>query len=372
MRKGHSDHWDFVRGLSMAVMIVMHTTDIVGWRPFVYQLMSFSYPVIEPIIFLSGFLICWRTRAHLLKEKVGTSSMMKIYAARRVVRTWPMYFAFVLLCFSIPALPEFPIQKSLLSFLTFTMNFNLNPSGLGHLWTLCLEEWCYLIFLLLIPFVTKPWIRYVFLTLAMQALILRALIIWHEGPLDYRSYFRLIHYFTLTHWDSFWWGCLLATFYKGPMANRRTGGYLLFCSFLFFALCLVLAFHLRRGIPLAVLQVSFPLLGALGSAFLVLGIPSASTKWLRRSGLVKLGVMSYTFYLSHKVLMAGFIRLNRQWEWLPPMGWLELLGSYAFMLGAGTILFYAFEVHILRFLQTKLSFKGSRTVGQPTVGNALR
>src|SRR6476661_8623636 len=95
----NSAHWDFVRGLSMAVMAIMHTTSMVGWRPFRFELMAFCYPLIEPIIFLSGFLICWRTTRHIARENFPITQTMKLYAARRVIRTWPLYFLLVAVCF---------------------------------------------------------------------------------------------------------------------------------------------------------------------------------------------------------------------------------------------------------------------------------
>jgi|GEM_PF-3122638 len=347
---GHSAQWDFVRGLSMAVMVVMHTTDLVEWRPFEYQLMSFAYPVIEPIIFLSGFLICWRTMRHVNQENRPLPLTMKLYAIRRVIRTWPLFHLILALGFLIPVLPEFPIAKPWWSFATFTMNFDLHKSGFVHIWTLCLEEWCYFIFLMLIPFLRREGVRTVFLVLALLPLALRILIIWKYGPLSYADYFTKIHFFTLTHWDSFWWGCLFAGVYKGP-TTKPMGYIFLAASALVFAVGIILGFNSRFDAPLAFMQITFPLWGALGSALLCAGIGAVPAGVLRKTGLVQFGIMSYTFYLTHKIFISGFVKINRAWGIVDAYSWPELFLSWAFMLVGGTILFFAAERHILRLLQ---------------------
>ena len=352
-QRGHSDHWDFVRGLSMAVMTVMHTTYLVDWRPFKYQLMSFSYPVIEPIIFLSGYLICLRTQNHLSTGQETLGRTMGLYAVRRILRTWPLYVLYVLACYLIPALIHYPLEKSLLSFFTFTMNANLERSGLTHLWTLCVEEWCYFIFLPLIPFLSGRWIKGALLCLALWPLYYRTVILSGTGALEYMEYFTRIHYPTLTHWDSFWWGCLFAFYYDGKPLARHFGLAALAGAAAVFAASVWLGFHFRGQdtFALTFMQATFPVWGALGSALLVAGIPSLSSQWLRRTGLVRLGFMSYTFYLTHKSLMWVFIQWNRGAGWLPEKTWLELATCYVFVAMGGTLLFYIFEYPILKLLR---------------------
>jgi len=337
----------------MLIMLIMHTTDIVGWKPFRYQLMSFCYTFIEPIIFLSGFLICRRMMKSAAPSTEGSLSLIQGYAFRRIVRTWPMYFGFVLICFAIPSLPEFPVTQPLWKFLTFTMNYQLLPGGLAHLWTLCLEEWCYLVFAFSIPFLGQTKVRWVFLGLALLPFFLRIEILAENGALPYKDYFTRIHYFTLTHWDSFWWGCLLATFPKLPQ-REDTRVWCLVASFAVFTLTTAISFRVRADHP-ALLQATYPVLGALGSALLVCGLPVVPARHLIRTGLVHFGIMSYTFYLTHKVILAAFVRMNRQWEWLPAQSYTELLGGYLFLLITGAGLFWVFERPLLNYLRRPIS-----------------
>ncbi len=348
-RKNHSAHWDFVRGASMAVMLVMHTSDLAGWYPFRYQLMSFCYPLIEPIIFLSGYLICLRTSREVLAPGFNAMTSAKGYAFRRVIRTWPMYFLFIGVCFLIPSLPEFPVTKPFWAFATFTMNYDLKPGGLAHLWTLSLEEWCYFLFAFTIPWLASPRIRWVFIVLALIPLGLRVYMLSESGPLRYFEYFTEIHYFTLTHWDSFWWGCLLGSFGRLNLSEkiqRRC----LFSGVLLMIAAIIVGFYFRRN-PTVWLQTIYPVWGALCSALIVCGLPLVPAHWLVRTGLVHLGIISYTLYLTHKVILMNFFRLNRFYGLLPSHSWPEVLTGYIFVFAVGALLFYVFERPILKYLR---------------------
>ena len=138
-----SEHWDFVRGLSMLLMFILNASSVSQWAPFGWNVAAKSLALVEPIIFLSGFLICLRTVPQITGNQYKTTDVMLRFALRRMVRTWPLYFLVVAICFIWPGAADGPITKPLWSFLTFTMNVNLDPAeGLVSMWTLCVAQHC--------------------------------------------------------------------------------------------------------------------------------------------------------------------------------------------------------------------------------------
>jgi len=133
---------------------------------------------------LSGFLITFL----LIEEKLQTGKIQigKFYV-RRILRIWPLYFLCVVFGFyGFPAIKSLfgdtPNETaSILSFLTFTSNFDMIRNGLpdasilGVLWSIAIEEQFYFVWpiiLFLLP-VNKQWIAFSFIIAA--SLVFRAL-----------------------------------------------------------------------------------------------------------------------------------------------------------------------------------------------------
>jgi len=276
---------------------------------------------------------------------------MYLFLIRRILRTWPLYYLFIIVCFLAPQIVQRPIQKSLFSFLTFTMNFDLQMSGLAHLWTLCVEEFCYLFFFLMIPFLRSKKIIYVFLVFALLSLVGRFLFVAEFGPQTTRHYFRFLWYPTFFHWDAFWYGCILGYFYpqiKPWIQNKHI--WFLLSSVLIFLLYIALAPEFGP-IYRAIKQVTNPLWGTLISLGLVLGIEAIPARWLRITGVVLVGQMSYTLYLTHKVLIFNFVKWNRIFDILPEKTYIELGVCYLTMFLVGYLLYWVLERPIIQLVK---------------------
>jgi len=132
---------------------------------------------------LSGFLITFL----LIEEKLQTGKIQigKFYV-RRILRIWPLYFLCVIFGFyGFPAIKslfgETPNETaSIISFLTFTSNFDMIRHGLpdasilGVLWSIAIEEQFYFVWpiiLSLLP-VKKQWIA--FSVIIASSLVFRA------------------------------------------------------------------------------------------------------------------------------------------------------------------------------------------------------
>jgi peptidoglycan/LPS O-acetylase OafA/YrhL len=274
---------------------------------------------------------------------------MGTFLIRRILRTWPLYFLVVLVCFLFPQIVEGPLEKSLISFLTFTMNFNLKFSGLSHMWTLCVEEVCYLAFFFLIPLLGFKRILWVFGAMALLSLGLRIHLSNQYGLMG-PEYFTKMWYPTFHHWDSFWYGCIAGVLYdRHKMANLKIKPLLLVASVLLMFLYLFLRAELGPGFR-QLTQIINPLWGTLISLCLVLGVEAVPLRWLTIMGLPQIGRISYTLYLTHKLLIFNFVVINRRFDFLPAKGWLELAGCYVFLFAFGFVIFWLFERPLLKLL----------------------
>ena len=346
---GHSVYWDSIRGLSMITMALIHTALIVGWNPFRVELDEILFPLMEPIFFLSGFLIAKNMSRHLASRPLGQT--MWSYAGRRILRTWPLYYVVVVVSFLCPWLVDLPIHKSLLSFLTFTMNINLPRGGLAQMWSLCVEESCYFAFLLVLPFMRSRRASLIFFGLAFAALVGRIVVFVNAGPFDTLNYFVRLWYPTLYHWDSFWYGCILGiTWHRLPQFGRPARLALLALSGLILGAYVILAMDpdlKAAGFG----QIANPLWGAAISLGIILGIEGLPKGILVWSGLPWVGRMSYSLYLIHRSSLYVAVVLNRRWDLFAAYSWRELVFCYAFLLVTGYVMYRILEVPILNLQQ---------------------
>ncbi len=344
-----SDHWDFLRGLSMLSMFILNAAISSQWYPFGWNVAANSLAMVEPIIFLSGFLICLRTVPQVTSGQYDKSEIMKRFALRRIVRTWPLYFLLVAVCFIWPPLADRPITQPLWSFLTFTMNIDLPPrTGLVSMWTLCVEEWCYLIFLLLIPFFVPRRSVWIFLGLALACIMIRIGIIYKLGPFfKHTDYMTYLKFPTWSHCDSFFFGCAFAELYRerGNVSRRES-----YVS-LGLAAGVVGLYYSLVEVSHPFFQITIPMWGATVSALLIWGLPVVNQRWLRFTGLVQLGQVSFTIYLIHKIVIERFLEWNRGAGYLPAQSFVEIVGAFAMTCFAGAILFWLLERHILTLLR---------------------
>ncbi|MGE4132805.1 MAG: acyltransferase family protein [Bdellovibrionales bacterium] len=348
-RETRSAHWDFVRGLSMFLMLLINTKAVAGWEPYGLKFIRAGLPLIEPIIFLSGFLIC-RRLIPIVKAGHPLRSLAVDYVRRRVIRTWPLYFLVVGVVFLFPALADKPLQAPFWRFATFTMNNHLYmDDGLASMWTLCVEEWCYFLLLLTFPFLKFKWRPLIFLSLAFFSLGVRTFMVLNFGPMLFQAYLHSVHFPTWTHADAFWFGCLFADVYRGSERWRAPKW-----QWLSLGISVSLFLLYWNGLPdeesVARQVLSVPC-GILMSATLLWGIEVVPSRWLRLSGLVVFGYASYSFYLIHKPVLALAHRVLREWKVFEPYRYPELLVAYGILILFGTGFFFLLERPILAYLR---------------------
>lgn len=266
--------------------------------------------------FLSGYLITSLLRREF--SQAGRVSIRDFYL-RRVLRILPPLYIFVaasVLLTSAGAVAGrvtgFGLLAALLHFTNFTEiwgNPHLLLPGAGVLWSLSIEEHFYLVFPLVYAIMSRRLSRRnqakLLLGLCILALVWRAVLVFGFGDGYNRTYFG-----TDTRADSLLGGCLLAV-YLNPVfdelpprleswiaAPRRAVATLLGGFFL------VVAGEQLSSRLAAVFEPTIQLIG-LYVAFMVL--LRAPETWVGRllewAPVVRLGVLSYTFYLFHGLIL---------------------------------------------------------------------
>ena len=129
---------------------------------------------------LSGFLITFL----LFKEKIKTGVNIKKFYIRRILRIWPLYFAYLLLVIAISFITD---QGKLPALLPWYLFFAANVPALlhvyipflSHYWTLGVEEQFYIFW---------PWI------IKRSGRVLKALIIFTVCFFALKIFFRFIYF----------------------------------------------------------------------------------------------------------------------------------------------------------------------------------
>ena len=149
---------DGVRGLAIGsvllwhLMVMPHVLSPDGPKPagmmWLVRLLSLSWAGVDLFFCLSGFLI-----AGILLDSKGIPSYLPRFYLRRFFRIYPLYWAVLILCFTIPFLAvrldlvaSTPIYGVLLQNLWMASRRTFGGEPLGVTWSLAVEEQFYLVF----------------------------------------------------------------------------------------------------------------------------------------------------------------------------------------------------------------------------------
>lgn len=311
---------------------------------------------------LSGFLITFL----FLKERNDTGKIdAKKYFLRRTLRIWPLYFMAILIGFfgiyfsnEAGAASYYGYKPNLVTLLTFTENYRMIisdsfPDGapLRVLWSICVEEHFYILWLLLFTFI-KP-------SHTVKALV----ILWATGII-----YRIVFYFLFPNkavydpdlfskLDYFCSGSLVAYFYvqyktqtksvinKINETVRNIFTMFMIAAFFFWQLFFEIT---RKG------AIYFPIISAaLFGIFLLLTISSENFINKHYCGLLsRLGKISYGLYVYHTVVITIFLAIANQYQIVYSTNLmlyiLFILASLAGSLLISTISYRYFEAYFLR------------------------
>jgi peptidoglycan/LPS O-acetylase OafA/YrhL len=252
---------------------------------------------------LSGFLI-----THLLireRQKTGEVSVRRFYA-RRTMRIFPAYYAFLLLSYALDARAGQHWSPPLLaSTLTYTVNyfnaFNHHPTtSVAHAWSLAVEEQFYLLWPLAFVILAARGRRALVAGLSLAAL---AAVVWRSwlilgGHVDVSYVYNAFD----TRFDNLAVGCLLALAvrYDPAVGAAAWCGQRSWFPFVTIALLLTSRLALPESYHYSIGFTIDALLVAVLIAQLLQLYPTRVWRWLEWPAVRYLGAISYPMYLYHE------------------------------------------------------------------------
>jgi len=340
---------DILRGLAILMVAATHISnpDV----PDVFATWAqMGWLGVDVFFVLSGYLI----GTELLKPvAAGAAPDLRVFYIKRALRILPVFWLVVALYMAFPVLREGPTMAPAWRFLTFTLNFGLDIRTMrtfSHAWSLCVEEHFYLVLPLLILALRRlrqPWLPAVLaVTITAGGMILR-----HSLWLDWQAsggrpvdFMREIYYPSYTRVDGLTLGVAMAALrlyhrkawdhYARPSLTLPVG-----------LLCLGMAVWLvkRDGqiLPELDATVLYPLF-ALGVAFVLAALLELEAKiqWARWSGLGFVAAISYSYYLSQKMVYhADNLWLPKSWL----HGWMAVAIYFVTGIAVATLLYLAVE-----------------------------
>lgn len=286
---------DGLRGIAVLMVMLNHTGDArSGWFG---QIASFGQTGVDLFFVLSGFLI-----TRILIESRGEDAFLRNFYARRVLRIWPLYYAFLVLTYFVfprfDLAPEASFDRQAWYWLylqnlpTPVRSWDVSE-GPGHFWSLAVEEHFYLVW---------PWI--------VAWAVPRRLWIWALAAIVVSVALRVvfthqrlgIYYFTPCRLDGLALGALLAIVESRGRLQRWRGVWI--AGFWLSALALFFLWPKIGGRGAPWVQGSkFFVISALYAGLIGIAATSsgALSAVLRSRALVECGKVSYGMYVYHVV-----------------------------------------------------------------------
>lgn len=338
----HIPSLDGLRAVSILIVFLSHA----GLHKFFPGLFG-----VTVFFFLSGYLIT--TLLRLEQEQTGRVSLGQFYL-RRTLRIFPPFYlillAVVVLVQSGALKGEFSWRAVGAQGLYLSNYYEIfvgggQPPGTEVFWSLSVEEHFYLLFPLLF-IVLQRWVPQrrhqfqVLLLLSAGVLAWRVALVYgfHVVPLDApTNHFPRTCHATDTRLDALLFGCMLAVWGNPVLDPTRFSR----------------RFWLYGALPagLVLLGASFAIRGAgfretlrytvQGLALFPVFIAAirGTDSWLYRglnwSWMRRLGVLSYSFYLTHSIIIACLL------QWLPAPAAASPRGRIAWLVGRGVLAFLA-------------------------------
>lgn len=336
------DGW---RGVAIILVLLSHwwATDGAGHLPgWITPFTKNGDLGVRIFLTLSGFLITNLLLSENLRK--GTISLPRFYA-RRALRIFPVYFAFLSVLFTLTLLGIYEDEASTwIGSLTFTRNFiGRGDSATGHLWSLAVEEQFYLLWplaMVVFKLASRPQLAiFALLGAAIAAFVLRAISCTGD---DHLICLRILGPKSLfLYMDSLGLGCV------GAFVLVYLRYWVESAAFLAFTPCLLLFVFSALLSPANSIEMSGLILlqATLVSLCLMFSIVSKQNiifVILNMSAMNVLGVLSYSIYIWHTLFLSHYMKFTNPifvYDW-------RLWFVAAFSLAACS--YYLFERPLLR------------------------
>ncbi|MYM67022.1 acyltransferase family protein [Pseudoduganella sp. FT55W] len=360
---------DTLRALAIALVLMSHYNGFVRQAPGFGALGSIGWAGVDLFFVLSGYLIGNQLLAPLSR---GESLDLRIFFARRLLRTLPNYYV-VLAIYLL--LRDSPIAGKTMSpvwrFLTFTQNFGMHyGETFTHSWSLCIEEQFYLVLpLALIALVRRkrsPWLLWCALIAAIAAGMTARGIAFMDGKDVFAA---PVYYSSFCRFDELLPGvaiALLKNFHPIAFARLLRYGNALLVAGL--ASAAAVLYGVMNEAPNAFLASTFGFsLVAASFALLTCSAlsPSSLLNRLRIPGAASLALWSYAVYLVHKPIFMA-LRPEFQRLGIDTSAPLTIVMVMAVGIAGGWLLYLLVERPFMQLRARYYPTSGRKTHGSTT------
>ena len=178
--RGHIPALDGVRGLAILLVIAFHARVVFGSTaeiPYLgFRLLGLGWSGVDLFFVLSGFLI-----TGILLDSCESPTYFRTFYLRRVLRIFPLYFAYLFLILVVARFTWLAISGTDLWqstnpwwYFTYLLNWKAdhgyNDHVLGHLWSLAIEEQFYMVWPAVVWLAPRRHLQWLCLAVAAGAL----------------------------------------------------------------------------------------------------------------------------------------------------------------------------------------------------------
>jgi peptidoglycan/LPS O-acetylase OafA/YrhL len=323
----HIPELDGLRGLAVLLVIVFHsmhvpkiTTNFLDVS--MHSLFMMGWCGVDIFFTLSGFLI-----TTILLSTKNEKNYFSSFYYKRVLRIFPLYYLYLLFIFLI-FFPEvhskvfgqdkFKLelaQHSQLWFWLYISNikqFILGRNfgaGVGHLWSLAIEEQFYLVWPCLVYFCSLKRLKTLSLILIIFSLVLR--VVFYFNNVSPES----IYTFTLTRFDTLLFGAYVAILLKDNYSFNQKKAHLLLLLLLVLCGPLFIIFGPRYESTPVMYTIGYSIIGLTVATLIIIlqsGQPSFVNRMFKKKWLIFFGKYSYALYLFHVLIRQSIYRVFNQ------------------------------------------------------------
>lgn len=345
---------DLLRAIAIVLVLMSHYTGFVAHAPTFGEVGKIGWAGVDLFFVLSGFLIGNQILGPVSR---GETLSLKVFFARRLLRTLPNYYAVLAVYLLTPLLfPHSPILGSgtppLWQLLSFTQNLGLAyGQTFTHSWSLCIEEQFYVILPLAAlalgrngqpaSRVRTSW--YVLGGAIAIGIASRAAAWLTYG---YDGFSAQVYYSSLCRFDELLPGvaiAMLKNFHPALFTRLLRHGNVLFVAGV--AAAMAVLYGISNEAPNEFITTAFGFsLVAASFALLVCSAlsPSCLLNRVRIPGASKLALWSYAVYLAHKPILMALAPKLAQLRIDPSAPWCVLV-VIAMGVGGGWLLFRCVE-----------------------------
>jgi len=341
---------DILRGLAILLVASWHINNDTLPDLFTIWIQPFGWLGVDIFFVLSGYLI----GTELLKPvDAGRAPDLKVFYLKRTLRILPVFWLVLAAYVAFPVLREGSTMAPPWRFLTFTLNFGLDIRTMrtfSNAWSLCVEEHFYLVLpalILLLHRVRKPWLPVaIAVVLIGGGMVLRHTlwVEWQARGGTTPDFMSTLYYPSYTRLDGLILGVAMAAlrlFHREAWDHYAKPSLTLPCGLLCLGVALWMVKHdgfILKEVDSIIL---YPLF-ALGVAFVLAALLELEPKiqWARWSGMSLVAAVSYSFYLSQKIVFHACD------TWLPKAwmhGWTAVAIYYGAAIALASLLYFAVE-----------------------------